>query len=159
MTCRDWEERIALYAGGGKDETEDVERHLAGCPGCREAAAEFARTMEVLRGAHQEPIPEAYYAAVRARVLGELRRERRPARLKPWVCGLAAAAVIVALLLFPKPVRTPAPVAQASRPVAALSGGIAAPPAKLAVARPRPRKGRRQPKRADPAPPLSWSSC
>ena len=77
MTCRDWEERIALHAGGDLPAAEaaEIEAHLAGCEGCRGAAAAYGAGMEFLREAHREPLAEAHYAAVRARVLAELRRE------------------------------------------------------------------------------------
>lgn len=53
---------------------------------------EFRDTLELLREAHREPIAEAHYAAVRARVLSQLAERRRPQRI--WVYGLAAAAVL-----------------------------------------------------------------
>ena len=60
--------------------------------------------VELLREAHQEPIAPAHYAAVRARVLAELRRERRPVWRWGWVWGLAAVVVAVAVMVFPRPV-------------------------------------------------------
>jgi hypothetical protein len=68
--------------------------------------------VELLREAHREPIDAAHYAAVRARVLAELGRERRPVWRWAWVGGLAAAAVVVAVMLMPRPT----PVGQALRP-------------------------------------------
>jgi hypothetical protein len=124
MTCGDWEERIALYAGGDLAETAELERHLAACPGCREAAAAYARNLEMLRQAHGESIPTAHYAAVRARVLAELNSGRRPVWRRLWVCAGAGAAVAMAFLLFPRQVKTPEPVGQPFQAAAALPGGV-----------------------------------
>jgi hypothetical protein len=54
--------------------------------------------LELLREAHREPIAEAHYAAVRARVLSQIAAERRPWRM--WAYGFAAVAVAVALFAF-----------------------------------------------------------
>jgi hypothetical protein len=82
--------------------------------------------VDLLREAHQEPIDPAHYAAVRARVLAELGRERRWRRV--WAWGLAAAVAAVAIMMFPRPVgrtsrsaflvQSPAPI---YGPAAALS--------------------------------------
>jgi anti-sigma factor RsiW len=109
MTCRDWEERIALHAGGDLPAAEAAElrAHLAGCEGCRGAAALYGADLELLREAHREPLDEAHYAAVRARVLAELGRNRRPVWRWMWVGGLVAAAAAAVLLLWPRAVQTP----------------------------------------------------
>ena len=114
MSCRDWEERIALHAGGEQtgEQAAEVERHLAECAGCRETAAAYGWGLELLREAHREPIAPAHYAAVRARVLAELGRERRPGWRRPWVWGLAAAVAVAALVMFLRPV----PVGRAGVP-------------------------------------------
>ncbi len=131
MTCKDWEERIALHAGGDLPAAEaaELETHLAACDECRGAAGMYGAGIELLREAHREPIAEAHYAAVRARVLAELRQERRPVWRWIWVGGLAAVAVAAVLMLWPTPVHTPeriemaairpaAPHIEAPRPVA-----------------------------------------
>jgi anti-sigma factor RsiW len=109
MSCTDWEERIALHAGGDLPQAEvaEVEAHLAACEGCRAVAAAYGAGIEWLRDAHGEPIATAHCAAVRARVLAELGREKRPAWRRIWVGGLAAAAAAVVLLLWPRAVQTP----------------------------------------------------
>ena len=68
--------------------------------------------VDLLRKTHGEPIAPAHYAAVRARVLAELGRERRPVWRRPWVWGLAAAVAVVAIMMFPRP----APVGRAGVP-------------------------------------------
>ena len=110
MICREWEERIALHAGGDSParEAEELEAHLAACEGCRRGAAMYGAGLELLREAHGEPLDEAHYAAVRARVLAALGRDRRPVWRWIWASGLAAAAAVAVLLLWPRPEHTPA---------------------------------------------------
>ena len=91
MNCREWEERIA----GDLDDAA-VGRHIAECPGCQVFASGLRQTLADLRRAHtEEEIASAHYAAVRARVMAEL----RPRRPWGWVWAAAgvAAAVFVAL--------------------------------------------------------------
>ena len=89
--------------------------------------------VDLLREAHRESIDPAHYAAVRARVLGQLRRRRHPFWRRAWAWGLAAAAVAIAILMLPRPVgRTSrpaflvygpsAPMAEAPIPVPARRG-------------------------------------
>jgi hypothetical protein len=59
---------------------------------------DFDETLELLREAHREAIPEAHFAAVRARVLAELSAERRPWWRGIWAYGFAAAALAAMLL-------------------------------------------------------------
>jgi hypothetical protein len=95
MNCSQWEEPIALYLGGDLPAAEaaGVERHLAECIACQVLASGLKETLALLKETHQKPIAEAHYAAVRARVLGELRSGRQ----RRWIWGFAAAAA--ALLL------------------------------------------------------------
>lgn len=67
---------------------------------------EFERTLELLREAHREPIAEAHYAAVRARVLAKLETRRR-LWLGVWVYGLVAAALVFFAVSAEKVGRTP----------------------------------------------------
>ena len=110
MNCVNWEERIALYAGGdlAPVEAQAVERHVAECAGCHLLLSGLRESLGLLREAHAEPIGEAHFAAVRARVLSEL--GRGPARgwrwawiYAPWVC--TAAAVVLLLAVWPGPVQ------------------------------------------------------
>lgn len=96
MNCANWEERIALYMGDdlGPADAAQVERHLAECAGCQVFASGMRESLALLREAHGEEPAAAAYAAVRARVMGEL--ERRPARR--WFFGLAAVAAAAALM-------------------------------------------------------------
>lgn len=101
MNCSDWEERIALYAGG--DVSDGVEAHLAECASCQLLLSGLRSSLELLREAHNEPVEAAHFAAVRARVLAEL--ERGPARRWRfgWVYAMAAAAVVLLIVLWPRP--------------------------------------------------------
>jgi anti-sigma factor RsiW len=104
MSCVDWEERIALYAGGdlAAAEAQAVERHVAECGGCQLLLSGLRESLGLLREAHGEPVEAAHFAAVRARVLAEL--ERGPARgwRWAWVYAMAAAAAM-ALLVAMRP--------------------------------------------------------
>jgi anti-sigma factor RsiW len=122
MNCGDWEERIALYAGGDlrPEEAAGLERHLAECAGCQLLLSGLRESLRLLREAHAEPVEEAHFTAVRARVFAELERGRWPWWRQVWVYGLAAAAMALLLLAVrPKAhnriaVVTPAPVLTAA---------------------------------------------
>lgn len=99
MNCADWEERIALYEGGdlAPDEAAAVEGHLAGCAGCQVFASGVRQSLALLREAHAEPLDASAFAAVRARVIGEL--ERRPAG-RWWLVLAAACAAALLVAIF-----------------------------------------------------------
>jgi len=101
MNCKDWEERIALYVGGdaAPAEATEVERHVSECAGCQVFASGMKQSMGLLREEHEEPLDEAHYAAVRARVIAEIRTERAPWRRRAWLCGLVAGAVAALVLV------------------------------------------------------------
>lgn len=111
MNCPDWEERIALFAQGDlpSEELAEAERHWADCAACREFAGELQQSLAALRNAHEQPIAEVHFKAVRARVLDQIEQPRRPARRWAWIGGLAAAAAVVLLVttLQPRPVPPP----------------------------------------------------
>lgn len=111
MNCRDWEERIALYAGGdlGPQESSAVERHLEGCGECRGFAQGIADSLALVRAAHEEPIAAGHYAGVRAAVLDRLAREPRPWRRWLWAPALAAGLAVAGLFLTVRPVEKPKP--------------------------------------------------
>ena len=117
MNCVEWEERVALYAGGdlAAEETAGVERHLGECAGCQVFASGMKQALETLREAHGETPVEAHFAAVRARVM---ERVASPRRMAWWYAVAAAAAVLVAALavrLEWRPV-PPVPVAAVRTP-------------------------------------------
>jgi hypothetical protein len=99
MNCGNWEEKLALAAGGDLPEAEaaELEQHLAVCADCRETAAAYGWSLNLLREAHAEPLNPAHYAAVRARVIGKLEQRRSRAWAWRWAAGLAAVALAVTL--------------------------------------------------------------
>jgi anti-sigma factor RsiW len=105
MNCVDWEERIALYAGGdlAPAEAPAVEGHVAECAGCQMLLGGLRESLRLVREVHSEPVEAAHFAAVRARVLAEL--ERAPVRRwrLVWVPAMAAAAVVLLLAIWPRP--------------------------------------------------------
>ena len=116
MNCTDWEERIALYAGGDLDPRRGaaLERHLAECPGCQLFASGLAESLDIVKAAHGETIAPAHYTALRARVLAAVDRDRRRWR---WLWASAAlAAAAVALIVVGLRMRIPelAPLAQSN---------------------------------------------
>ncbi len=141
MNCVEWEERVALHAGGDLTgaEATTVEQHLGECPGCQVMWSGIRDGLEVLKTAHADLPAAAHFTAVRSRVLAELERQARPWWQRSWVYGLAAAsaAVLVLLAVWPRgPVPT-APRILASIPAAPLVVTTAPTPA---PATPRPRR-------------------
>jgi hypothetical protein len=110
VSCAEWEERVALWAGGDVEGSEaaGVEQHTADCAGCREFAAGIAADLAALRA---DPITAADLAAVRTRVLAEIEARRRPWWRGAWAWALAgaAAAVIAVLVRTPPPGPVPKP--------------------------------------------------
>jgi anti-sigma factor RsiW len=135
MNCSDWEERVALHAGGDLPPAEaaEVERHLRECAACQVLASGFEQSLALLREAHNEPLAPAHFSAVRARVVAELEQKRRPLWAWAWSFGLAAAAVALLVTLALRPGRTPerrAPVVAVNHPpvVVAHEPAVAPPP-------------------------------
>jgi hypothetical protein len=85
MNCPEFER---LAAAAAEDE---IERHIAGCEACRMLS-------EGLRSLREDAVPDAAYVAVRARVLDQVRGERR--RWWRWWLGAAAAACAVIVVLL-----------------------------------------------------------
>jgi anti-sigma factor RsiW len=160
MNCSEWEERIALYAGGDASPSEAaaVERHLAECVACQVLSSGLKQSLELLREAHQEPLAEAHFAAVRARVMGRLESRQRPWWKRAWVYGFTAAAagalILASLYTGPHLVQTPrTPVAIVTPAPVLAPPRVEAPaalPAPLPVA---VAPHRLVPRRPSPAPP------
>jgi anti-sigma factor RsiW len=112
MNCSNWEERIALYAGGDlrPEEAVEVERHLGDCPGCQVFASGLKESLQLLQEVHTEPIAPAHFSAVRARVMAELESAQLPWwKRQMWIYGLAVAALALVFLLARSPQAPVAP--------------------------------------------------
>ena len=90
MNSSDWEERVALHAGGDLPPAEaaEVERHLRECAACQVLASGLKQSLALLKEAHNEPLAPAHFSAVRARVVAELEQERRRGALWARRLGL-----------------------------------------------------------------------
>lgn len=110
MNCPNWEERIALHAGGDLDGTEavEVEKHLEDCPGCQVFWSGMRGTMADLRETHGAETWAAELAGVRAQVMAEIDRGRRVWWRLAWISGAAiAAAAMLAVVIQPPPLPPP----------------------------------------------------
>ena len=136
MNCAEWEERIALYCGGdlAPAEARAVEAHLAGCGDCRAFESGLRESLGALHEAHAEPLAEAHFTALRARVLDQLAAGYRPWRRWAWSgAALASAAVVLVLAVLPRRAeRQPVP-AFVERSAAAVSHAVPAPIAAAAA--------------------------
>jgi anti-sigma factor RsiW len=162
MNCGEWEERLALYAGGDlvPAEKAEVERHLQDCTGCQVFLSGLSEGLQVLRDAHAQEVAPAHFAAVRARVLAELGRGRRRWWLQRWAFGLATAALLLLVVLWMWPARRSAPQPQVVRvspapevPVTAPKGPAPAPVPHVSRRARTPRPARPKPV-VEPAKPL-----
>ncbi len=134
MNCSEWEERLALYWAGDLDAEEAVrtQRHLAECPGCQVFLSGLKSGLHWLQEAHSEEPSPAHFAAVRARVLGELRAERQPFWRRKLLYGLAAAALLLAWTAGLR-LQTPGPPAVALSRPPVVAQALAAPPVRESV--------------------------
>jgi anti-sigma factor RsiW len=125
MNCEQWEERIALYVGGDlpAGQAAGVEGHLRECAGCQVFAGGMRSSLECLREAHEDLPSAPHFAAVRARVMAEVERQRRPAWRRVFAWGALAATLLVAIggFRFYRPVPAP-PVVAIARPGAPAVG-------------------------------------
>jgi Putative zinc-finger len=127
MSCGDWEDRIALYAGGdlGPADAQALEGHLAECAGCQLLLSGLRENLGWLRDAHDEPVEAAHFAAVRARVLAKLEPRGRERWRYAWLYAMAVAAVVLVVAVWPRPPRIlvlpmpPAPAAAVAQVVRA----------------------------------------
>jgi anti-sigma factor RsiW len=99
MTCREFERRIALYAGGDLpvSEVAMVEHHLAGCADCAELAASLAADRDRLRARPPETA-EVDFDAMRRELRSRIVRGQQVRR---WVSVMAVAAALLAAVLVP----------------------------------------------------------
>jgi hypothetical protein len=115
MNCERWEKMAALAVEGDlpDDELPELERHLAGCPDCRDFANELYDTQAALHDLGQETIGPEAYREVREAVLRRIGDRQSDWRM--WY-AIAAALVLAAVLgglewTRHRPVERPANVA------------------------------------------------
>jgi len=97
MNCQ-WQDRIALYAGGDllESESAEVERHLIECPDCAQLADWMAADRERLQSRPPE-LAEIDFDAMRRELRGRIVRGRRIRRWAPVVAIAAALLVAVSI--------------------------------------------------------------
>jgi hypothetical protein len=104
MKCEEASERITALVDGelSPAEREELERHLSGCPACREARAAEEAVAARLRAAARPPLPPGFAAEVMAKVGSGTAGTGGPAgRLLPlWPLLAAASAVAAAVVLM-----------------------------------------------------------
>jgi len=108
--CSEWQERVALFAGGDLPpaETAEVETHLADCACCRGFASELRADLVSLRARHSRAIAPEHYVRLRANVMQRVDAEsRRWSWWKPALAFAVAAALLFAFF-WPKPAPHPA---------------------------------------------------
>ena len=143
MRCIEWEERVALHAGGDLTGAEavEVERHLGECSACQVLWSGVRESLAVLQAAHVELPAAAHFTAVRSRVIAELERNARPWRRLAWISGVAAVAALLLLALWPARVVQEAPRMLAWIPPATKEAPVAlVAPAVRSPVRPRVRQ-------------------
>jgi hypothetical protein len=96
MNCTQWEERLALLAGGEAPDHE-AEWHVAECPGCAALLAELRADHSLLASTE---LPWGAAEALRARVMERLGSRRR---VWWWIPAPAAAAAALVWMLWPDP--------------------------------------------------------
>jgi len=101
MSCSKWEADIALWVEGDLA-SDELERHLADCAGCRQFADEMRASQGALHSLAEAEIPST---RVRAYVLAEIERRRRTR----WTWWAVPAAALASLLLLMLPARGPEP--------------------------------------------------
>ena len=87
MSCRRYEEWLALEAGGDlpPEKAAELSRHMSECGNCRRAAEELRASQTALRAFHRSPVAEQRLDAARAAVLAELRTGSASSARRRWV--------------------------------------------------------------------------
>ena len=87
MSCRRYEEWLALEAGGDlpPEKAAELSRHLSECGNCRRLAEELHASQAALRAFYRSPVAEQRLDAARAAVLTELRTGSDSSAWRRWV--------------------------------------------------------------------------
>ena len=87
MSCRRYEEWLALEAGGDlpPEKAAELSSHLRGCGDCRRTAEELRASLAALRAFHRSPVAEEPLDAARAVTLAELRTGCASSNWRRWI--------------------------------------------------------------------------
>ncbi|MDE0435882.1 MAG: hypothetical protein OXH92_17920 [Bryobacterales bacterium] len=87
MSCRRYEEWLALEAGGDlpPEKAAELSSHMGECGNCRRAAEELRASLAALRAFHRSPVAEERLDAARATVLAELRTGGASSNWRRWI--------------------------------------------------------------------------
>lgn len=87
MSCRRYEEWLALEAGGDlpPEKAAELSSHLSGCGDCLCTAEELRASLAALRAFHRSPVAEQSLDAARATVLAELRTGGASSNWRRWI--------------------------------------------------------------------------
>jgi len=137
MSCRRFEKYVALWVEGDLPPRQAgrLEAHLPGCPDCRQLVEGLRASQAALKELHVEAAEEDL-AAVRRRVLAQIRSERPQRRRWAWAYALggSVAVTVVLWVLLPRPSIPPPPPPRVMNPAPV----EVARPATPAPVRPRP---------------------
>jgi len=99
MSCVEWQEQIALHAGGDLPDADEarLELHLAACPDCAELAAGLGADRARLRTRPPE-VAEMDFERMRRELRGKIVRQRR---LRRWAPMAAVAAALLVAVMMP----------------------------------------------------------
>jgi predicted anti-sigma-YlaC factor YlaD len=99
MNCESIRIRLKTWLDGEVrgERASWIEEHLAGCPACRDVAADFRRLGGLFRRAEPLPAPLPSAARLRARARRVRREEESTIRLLKRMAGAAAAVLLVTL--------------------------------------------------------------
>ncbi|MDB5352524.1 MAG: hypothetical protein JWN86_3771 [Planctomycetota bacterium] len=141
-TCRWARPRLPLLAGGeltGSDRRK-AERHLIGCPECRDRLASFHVSLAAMQGLSEEPLALVNTASLWPALARQIREQRRSApaswsRPGFWVAVSLAASVFLAvgaaaswsvshLQLHPSARTAALPVPRSSTPVSHVTQAV-----------------------------------
>jgi predicted anti-sigma-YlaC factor YlaD len=101
MNCSEWEQRIALAAGGDLERAEavEVETHLAGCADCRSFAEEIAAVRDDLSSFRA--VEDAAVGEARVIVMETLRHRRAVTLSLVKIAAAAIACLVFGWTLLP----------------------------------------------------------
>jgi|WetSurMetagenome_2_1015567.scaffolds.fasta_scaffold42760_3 anti-sigma factor RsiW len=102
MNCRTVRDRLSSFQDGelSVSERDKVERHLSGCPSCREEFVRLQQTWEALNSLPELSVPPEFYRRVQRKIgeAAERGKSRRPVYDNGWF-GVLPSSVAACLLI------------------------------------------------------------